>query len=587
MTPIDWFVLALYLVGTLCLGLHLARRNNSQDDYFVAGRSLKGWLAGASMAATTFSIDTPLYVAGLVGTRGIAGNWEWWSFGLAHIAMTVVFAPMWRRTGVITDAAFTELRYGGVAAAWLRGVKAFLLAVPINCIGIGYAFLAMRKVAEALQIVSGKPVLGAQITDTFILLVVVALFILIYTVLGGLWAVVVTDFIQLILALFGAFAVAVTAVNASGGMHQLLANLQALDKPELLSLFPWRLTDSGFEWVGGAGISFASFTAFISLQWWSFRRSDGGGEFVQRLLATSDESQASLAGWVFLVVNYLLRSWLWILVALSAVVLLPGQQDWELSYPILAITYLPPLVLGLVVVSLVAAFMSTVSTAVNWGAGYLTHDLYQRFLRPKAGQRELLFMGQLLSIILLLLGIFTALISESVGEVFRLAIAIGTGPGVVLVLRWFWWRINAAAELAAMVCGFVVGLATTFAPVFRIDDYGLKLILTTLLTSAVWLIVLMRTPPESETVLKKFVYKVRPPGPGWQFLREKYHVSEVESLSSLICRFFLSTGLLFGGLLGTGAFILHQEKGGWIGLSLAVICLFSLNRKWLRNFVLT
>ena len=228
------------------------------------------------------------------------------------------------------------------------------------------------------------------------------------------------------------------------------------------------------RWLEGAGISVPMFTAYLAVQWWSFRRSDGGGEFIQRMLATRDEQQARLAGWVFLVVNYLIRSWLWVVVALAAVVLLPDQTDGELSYPALAVQLLPPVALGLVVVSLVAAFMSTVSTSVNWGASYLTHDLYQRFLRPRAGSRELLLIGQLTTVLLLLLGVITALVSDSIGTVFRLVIAIGSGPGVVLVLRWFWWRVNAAAELAAMLCGFGVGLLTSVIPLVRIDDYGIR-----------------------------------------------------------------------------------------------------------------
>ena len=225
MTAIDWLLLAAYLVLTLVLGLWLARRNSGEADYFVAGRRLNGWLAGASMAATTFSIDTPLYVAGLVGARGLAGNWEWWSFGLAHVAMAVVFAPLWRRSGVLTDAAFTELRYGGAAAAWLRGIKAFLLAVPVNCIGIGYAFLALRKVVEALGLVSGQPA-ALGLTDTVWLLMVVALLVMSYTVAGGLWAVVVTDLVQLVLALAGALAVAAAALHAAGGMTALLEQIE-------------------------------------------------------------------------------------------------------------------------------------------------------------------------------------------------------------------------------------------------------------------------------------------------------------------------------------------------------------------------
>ncbi|OUX71983.1 MAG: sodium:proline symporter [Synechococcus sp. TMED90] len=579
MARIDWWILIAYLASTLVLGLWLARRNRGEDDYFVAGRRLSGWLAGASMAATTFSIDTPLYVAGIVGTRGLAANWEWWGFGLAHVAMAVVFAPLWRRSGVLTDAAFTELRYGGAAAAWLRGIKAFLLALPVNCIGIGYAFLAMRKVVGALGIVSDQPIPAAGgLSDTLLLLIIVAALVLAYTVAGGLWAVVITDFIQLILALLGAAAVAWAAVHAAGGMGSLLEQLEALGRPEVLSIVPWRWDDSGFNWIGGAGISVSTFLAYLTVQWWSFRRSDGGGEFIQRMLATRNEQEARLAGWVFLVVNYLVRSWLWVLVALAALVLLPDQADWELSYPALAVQFLPPVVLGLVVVSLVAAFMSTVSTSVNWGASYLTHDLYQRFLRPDASQRELLLVGQLMSVILLVLGVITALISDSIGTVFRLVIAIGTGPGVVLVLRWFWWRINAAAELAAMLCGFVVGLVTSVVPLLQITDYGQRLMVTTGLTALVWLTVMLLTPPESPEVLERFVQTVRPPGPGWDRWRRRWDVQADESLSTLMARFLFSSGILFGALLGSGAFLLHQQLLGWMGLIVAGVSFLMLRR---------
>ena len=565
MAPIDWALLVGYLVLTLVLGLWLARRNSGEEDYFVAGRRLSGWLAGASMAATTFSIDTPLYVAGLIGSRGLAGNWEWWSFGLAHVAMAVVFAPLWRRSGVLTDAAFTELRYGGPAAAWLRGIKAFLLALPVNCIGIGYAFLALRKVVEALGIVSGSPA-AFGVPDTLWLLAVVALMVLAYTVAGGLWAVVVTDLVQLVLALLGALAVAVAALHAAGGMGGLLEQLEGMNRPELLSLVPWTIEHGGVHWLEGAGISVPMFLAYIAVQWWSFRRSDGGGEFIQRMLATRDEQQARLAGWVFLVVNYLVRSWLWVVVALAALVLLPDQGDWELSYPALAVQLLPPVALGLVVVSLVAAFMSTVSTSVNWGASYLTHDLYQRFIRPNAGSGELLLVGQLTTVLLLGLGVVTALISDSIGTVFRLVIAIGSGPGVVLVLRWFWWRVNAAAELAAMLCGFIVGLLTSVLPLVRIEDYGLRLAVITGVSAVVWLSAMLLSPPESEAVLETFIRQVQPPGPGWARLRQRFQVEPQERLSTLLARFACSCGMLFGGLIGIGGFLLHQQFSGWGGL---------------------
>ena len=571
MSNIDWAIVIGYLVASLFVGLWLARRNTSEADYFVAGRQLKGWLAGASMAATTFSIDTPLYVAGLVGVRGLAGNWEWWSFGVAHVAMAVVFAPLWRRSGVLTDAALTELRYGGPTAAWLRGIKAFLFALPINCIGLGYAFLAMAKVSEALGL---APTPQAKVT----LLAIVALLVLIYTAAGGLWAVVVTDMLQLVLALLGAIAVAVAAVHAAGGMDALLESIRGLARPELLSLVPWQVEGGRLQWLDGAGISIATFSSYLALQWWSFRRSDGGGEFIQRLLATRDEREARTAGWVFLAVNYVLRSWPWIVVALAAVVLLPDQTDWEQSYPLLAVQLLPPVALGLVVVSLVAAFMSTVSTSVNWGASYLTHDLYQRFVRPQASEKELLLVGQLASVLLVIFGVLTALISNSIGTVFRLVIAMGTGPGVVLVLRWFWWRVNAAAELAALLGGFLIGFSTSVVPVLRIEDYGVRLLVTTLLTAGLWLIAMLATPPESPEVLERFVRQVRPPGPGWTQWRRRTGVLADETLPGLMLLLVAGCALLFGALLGIGGFLLKLQLWGWGGLVLAVVGVLLLRR---------
>jgi len=571
MSSIDWAIVIGYLVASLFVGLWLARRNTSEADYFVAGRQLKGWLAGASMAATTFSIDTPLYVAGLVGVRGLAGNWEWWSFGVAHVAMAVVFAPLWRRSGVLTDAALTELRYGGPTAAWLRGIKAFLFALPINCIGLGYAFLAMAKVSEALGL---APTPQAKVT----LLAIVALLVLIYTAAGGLWAVVVTDMLQLVLALLGAIAVAVAAVHAAGGMDALLESIRGLARPELLSLVPWQVEGGRLQWLDGAGISIATFSSYLALQWWSFRRSDGGGEFIQRLLATRDEREARTAGWVFLAVNYVLRSWPWIVVALAAVVLLPDQTDWEQSYPLLAVQLLPPVALGLVVVSLVAAFMSTVSTSVNWGASYLTHDLYQRFVRPQASEKELLLVGQLASVLLVIFGVLTALISNSIGTVFRLVIAMGTGPGVVLVLRWFWWRVNAAAELAALLGGFLIGFSTSVVPVLRIEDYGVRLLVTTLLTAGLWLIAMLATPPESPEVLERFVRQVRPPGPGWTQWRRRTGVLADETLPGLMLLLVAGCALLFGALLGIGGFLLKLQLWGWGGLVLAVVGVLLLRR---------
>jgi SSS family solute:Na+ symporter len=372
---IDWLVVLAYLVLTLAMGLYLARKaSGSLVDFFVSGRSLPWWLAGTSMAATTFSIDTPLYIAGVVGSRGIAGNWEWWSFGVAHVVMVYVFARLWRRSEIVTDAELTELRYGGAMGATLRGIKAFLFAVPINCIGIGYAMLAMVKVVTALQLwesVGLDPGPYGKLWSV----VGISLLVLLYAGFSGLWGVVATDFFQFFLGLFGAIVVAIAAVSHVGGMGALITQVQTEFGAETLAMVPLRFGDGGWvRWSETAGITASTFSAYIFLQWWAFRRSDGGGEFIQRLAAAKTEAEAEKAAWFFNLLHYVIRTWPWIVVALAALVTFPTLEDRELGYPLLMLEFLPPFLLGLVVASLIAAFMSTVSTLINWGASYLTND---------------------------------------------------------------------------------------------------------------------------------------------------------------------------------------------------------------------
>ncbi|MEO0378131.1 MAG: sodium:solute symporter family protein, partial [Cyanobacteria bacterium P01_A01_bin.17] len=409
MQTIDWIIVGIYLVLTILLGLYLSRKaSGSMADFFVSGRSLPWWLAGTSMAATTFSIDTPLYIAGVVASGGIAGNWQWWSFGIAHVIMIYVFARLWRRSEIITDAELIEVRYGGNMAATLRATKAFLFAVPINCIGIGYAMLAMVKAIDALnlwQSVGVNPGENLKIWSV----VGVSIFVLIYAGLSGLWGVVITDFFQFFFGLAGALVVAAIAVNHIGGMPALIQQVQENTQQDVLSFVP--LTFGGgsiVQWSDAAGITLSTFLAYVFVQWWAFRRSDGGGEFIQRLAAAKSEEEAEKAAWFFNVLNYVIRTWPWIIVALAALVIYPdsellnaaGAVDRELGYPKMMLDFLPPVLLGLTVASLLAAFMSTVSTLINWGASYLVNDLYGRFARPNATQSELVFAGRVASVLI-------------------------------------------------------------------------------------------------------------------------------------------------------------------------------------------
>ncbi|MBE7380423.1 MAG: Na+:solute symporter [Leptolyngbya sp. SIO1E4] len=619
---IDWLIVLAYLALTLWLGLYLSRKaSGSLVDFFVSGRSLPWWLAGTSMAATTFSIDTPLYIAGVVGSRGIAGNWEWWSFGIAHVVMIYVFARLWRRSEIVTDAELTELRYGGRMGAILRGVKAFLFAVPINCIGIGYAMLAMVKVITALQLWES---LGFSPGDAGKLwsVIGVSLFVLVYAGFSGLWGVVATDFFQFFLALFGAIVVAVAAIAHIGGMATLIDQINTRLGPDTLSLLPLRSEPgTGIRWSETAGISVQTFLAYVGLQWWAFRRSDGGGEFIQRLAASKSEAEAEKAAWFFNVLHYVIRTWPWVIVALVALVVYPTLEDRELGYPLLMLQFLPPVLLGLVVASLIAAFMSTVSTLINWGASYLTNDLYARFMRPEANQTELVLAARVASVMVTVLGATAAFFANDVTTIFRLVIAIGTGPGLVLILRWFWWRINAATELAAMVAGFFIGLLTmpipetaspqnpmwrfldliqTGLPILQVSDFGQRLFVIASITTLIWVTVMVFTAPESPETLDRFYHKVRPSGPGWnpqriraeerpiryviwsnQGVRLNLHQPGIAPAQNIILQLqqvIAGLGLLFGSMFAVGGFLLLQPWVGWFGVIVAV-----LGSMWLRQ----
>ncbi|MBS0014843.1 MAG: Na+:solute symporter [Arthrospira sp. SH-MAG29] len=582
MHHVDWLIVLVYLILTMAMGLYLSRKGSkSLADFFVSGRSLPWWLAGISMAATTFSIDTPLYITGVVANRGIAGNWEWWTFGISHVIMIYIFAKMWRRSEVLTDAELTELRYGGDMGAILRGVKAFIFAIPMNCIAIGYAMLAMVKVVDALEIWQS---LGIEAGDNNLKLfsvVGVSIFVLIYAGLAGLWGVVATDFFQFFLALFGAIIVAYFALGSVGGIHSLVEQVSiAYPDQDILSLLP--VSFGGGEGLISfsktAGITASTFFAYIFLQWWSWRRSDGGGEFVQRFAAAKNEADAEKAAWTFNIMHYVIRTWPWILVALASVVLYPDLADKELGYPKLMLDFLPVGILGMVVASLLAAFMSTVSTSINWGASFITNDLYLRFVKPTATQTELVLVGRLSSVLVTFLGAIAAFLATDVATVFRLVIAIGTGSGLVLILRWFWWRVNAAAELSAIVGSFLVGMVTSLSPWFKIEDFGWRIIFITISVTCLWVIVLVLTPPESETTLETFYQKVRPGGPGWSRERMKTGLFPAQDLGLDLQRVLASIFLLLGLLLATGGFLLLQQAIAWISLIVAVV-----GGVWLRH----
>ncbi len=571
MSGLDWLVITAYLVGTLAIGVWFSRRGaRSFADFFVGGRALPWWLAGTSMAATTFSVDTPLYVTGLVARRGIAGNWEWWAFALTHVLMIYLFARLWRRSHIVTDVELTEIRYGGAPAALLRTFRAFIFAVPINCVGMGYAMLAMRKVIEALGLWQALP-FEVPGEPRFWIVVLISLLVLVYAGLAGLWGVVATDFIQFVLALAGALLVAGYALPDVGGIAGAKATLIERGLGDRLDFMPWSEV---------AQLSLTTFFAYLGIQWWAYRNSDGGGMFIQRFIASKSEADAAKAAWLFNLLHYVVRTWPWIVVALVALILYPTLADPEIGYIQLMIDYLPAGLLGLVVASFLAAFMSTVSTQINWGASYVVNDLYLRWARPQASDRERVWVGRLASVVIVALAAMAAFFAQDIGTVFRFIIAIGTGPGAVLILRWFWWRVNAWAELAAMLSGMLIALLS-YMPAFGEIDFGLRLAVTAFGSAAVWIPAMLLTPPERPETLERFYRRTRPGGPGWRRQRAACGLAAQQDLGADLRSAAAGIVLLLALMFGVGWLVLGfwgRAAAASAVAGLAALALWHLNR---------
>jgi Na+/proline symporter len=539
MKLLDWSIVVVYLAGSLGLGLYLARRGaRNMAEFFVGGRAIPWWLAATSMAATTFNVDTPLYVAGRVAAAGVAGNWEWWAFALSHVLLAVLLAKLWRRSQVVTDMELTELRYGGKPAAALRAIRAFLLAVPLNCIGIGYGMLAMRKVIVGMGLLDGFPLPGDSRLWAVLPIVLITL---IYTAASGLWGVVATDFIQYVLAMVGALLVMGYALHEVGGLHGLTGSLRSLHQGNRLDLFP--LGDDAL-------MPLTTFLGYVGIQWWAYRYSDGGGMLVQRVMSTANEREAEKTAHAFNILNYVVRTWPWVIVGLAALLVVPNLQDPEMAYPVLMVRYLPAGILGLVFASLLAAFMSTVSTQVNWGSSYIINDLYARFSGEK-DDRKLLRGARWASIGITLLAALLSFFMDDVGKVFRFLVLIGSGTGAVLLLRWFWWRVNAWTEIVAMLVGLVLAsIASTTE-----WSWGARLAFTTFGTMALWIPATFLTRPERPEVLDAFYARIRPGG-WWRPVRERTGRTPLDNLARDGVRWLLWVTVILGAMLGIGWLLL-------------------------------
>jgi len=523
------------------------------------------WLLGISMVATTFSADTPNLVTGLVREGGVAKNWVWWSFLITGMVTVFIYARLWRRSNVLTDLEFYEIRYSGKAASFLRGFRAIYLGVLFNCLIMGTVTLAAIKIGSVMFGLS--PV---------VIVVGVSAIVVAYSALGGIKGVIWTDFFQFGIAMAGAFYAAYVAVN-----QPEIGSLSALfEHPNLdgkLDMFPN---------MNNPSLVISMFVIPIAVQWWSVwypgSEPGGGGYIAQRMLAAKDEHHAVGATLLFNVAHYALRPWPWIIVALASLVLFPDLASIkevfpniedqylgdDIAYPVM-LTLLSPGWLGLVTASLIAAFMSTISTHLNWGSSYLVHDFYSRFVKPDASEKELVFMGRLSTLLLMVIsGSFALFLLEDATQAFNILLLSGAGTGAIYLLRWFWWRINALTEVTAMVSGTIVAFVLVlFVPdesvsTTYIDGFAVKLLLAVCITSLVWIITAFTTKPESYETLRKFYELTHPGGPGWKKLLNESKERGDELIEHKkwgvpqgILMVFIACIGTYSALIGTGNFL--------------------------------
>src|SRR5262252_766897 len=449
---LDWSVIAAYFLFNLGIGIYYARRaGGSTSEFFLSGRDVSWWLAGTSMVATTFAADTPLAVTGFVAKNGIAGNWLWWNFVMSGMMTVFLYARLWRRAGVMTDVEFAELRYSGKPAAFLRGFRALYLGVPINCIILGWVNLAMIKILVTL---------GLGEREATYVLVGMLIFTALYTTISGLWGVLVTDLFQFVVKMGMVILLAVLAVNAVGGIDELKIKIATLDAASgqagsRLAFFP----DLDSAWMPAI-----AFCVYLAVNWWASwypgAEPGGGGYVAQRIFSARDERHGLLATLWFNIAHYALRPWPWILTALASLVLYPALADKESGYirTLMDPNVFPPYLRGFMLAAFAAAYMSTIGTQLNWGASYIINDFYRRFVTRTASERHYIVASQIVTVLLTAVSIYVTLHTASIAGLWKVLLVTGAGTGTVLLLRWYWWRINAWSEVSAMIVAAIVSV---------------------------------------------------------------------------------------------------------------------------------
>jgi SSS family solute:Na+ symporter len=572
LTWLDSALIVAYFLFSIGIALYYYRRaGKNTAEFFLSGRNMPWWLAGTSMVATTFAADTPLAVSELVAYNGIAGNWLWWNFALGGVLTVFFFARLWRRSGVLTDVEFVELRYSGPAAAWLRGLKAVYFGLLMNVIILGWVSLAMQTVIDILfpgLTLFGRTsfsIVGIEMSASLVLVGLLVLLVGGYSLLSGLWGVAVTDAFQFVLAMAGTTLLAIFALDLPevGGIAGLKAKL-----PETT----FHMLPTVGEVVQGAGIlalSIASFAAYIGVQWWASwypgAEPGGGGYIAQRMMSAKDERHALFSALWFNIAHYCIRPWPWILTALVALVLFPGENPRS-AYVLVMRETLPPGLLGLLFAAFLAAFMSTVSTQLNWGVSYLVNDFWQRFVRSNADEKHYVRVARVLTFVLAFISVLVTSQLQSISGAWSLILTASGGLGLVLILRWYWWRINAWSELTATLVPLVlVALAFLGIPVpGLLDPFPTNLFAVVSYTTLAWVTVTLFTPPTDEATLDAFYRRVRPIGPGWRPVAARHPDLQPEtSIGALAIDWLAGVVLVYSTLFGIGQLLLGSRLLGF------------------------
>jgi len=591
-TTIDWLIIFLFFAISLGIGIYVSKSSGqSANEYFLSGRSMPWWLLGLSMVATTFSTDTPNLVADIVRTNGVSGNWVWWAFLITGLLTVFVYAKLWRRSNVSTDLEFYELRYGGKPARFLRKFRAIYLGIIFNVITMSAVTLAAIKI--------GGIMLGLEPWQTVL---TAGLVTVTFSAIGGFKGVVYTDMILFFVAMGGAIGAAVYLVNLPevGGLEALLANENVVDKISILPDF------------GDTEALIALLIIPLAVQWWSSwypgAEPGGGGYIAQRMFAAKDENHAIGATFFFNIMHYALRPWPWIMVALASLVVFPDlasiQQAFpnitpdklgnDLAYPAM-LTKLPTGLLGLVLASLISAYMSTISTQLNWGSSYIVYDFYQTQINPEASQKRLVAVGRLSTVVLMVLSTLLALLLQNAMQLFNLLLVFGAGTGLIFILRWFWWRINAWSEIAAMVASGLISLVLTI-PSIKNTLFGAEGFLpgwaefpfVVAVTTSIWLVVTFITPSEDPSVLRSFYKKTQPGGPGWARVISDAQKEGVDlqedhapwSVPSGILAMLLGCALIYSTMFSTGYLIYGNYNLAFPLLGLALVSGYLLLKIW-------